>query len=99
MQVNVKAPGHPVLAGIPWQECPVFEGFDRIIPRMDAQVLATIGTGEDENPLIVVRKFGEGRTMAFASDCSPHWAAFFQPWAYYKTFWQKAVRWLAGGER
>jgi len=34
--------------------------------------------------------------MAFASDCSPHWAAHFQPWQYYKTFWQQAIRWLAG---
>ncbi len=39
-------------------------------------------------------EFGKGRTMAFASDCSPHWAAHFQPWAHYKTFWQQALRWL-----
>ena len=34
--------------------------------------------------------------MAFASDCSPHWAAHFQPWEHYKNFWQQAIRWLAG---
>ncbi len=28
----------------------------------------------------------------------PHWAAHFQPWQYYKTFWQRAARWLAGKE-
>jgi uncharacterized membrane protein len=33
--------------------------------------------------------------MAFASDCSPHWAAYFQPWEYYGKFWRQAARWLA----
>ena len=76
-------------------KCPVFEGFNKIIPKPGAEVFATIGKGEDENPLIVTWKFGDRRAMAFASDCSPHWAAFFQPWKCYKTFWQQAVRRLS----
>ena len=50
---------------------------------------------EDECPLIVTWEFGQGRAMAFATDCSPHWAAYFQPWEYYGQFWRQAVRWLA----
>ena len=53
------------------------------------------GEGEDENPLVVVWEFGEGRAMAFSTDCSPHWAAYFQPWEYYGQFWRQAMRWLA----
>jgi uncharacterized membrane protein len=34
--------------------------------------------------------------MAFATDCSPHWAEYFQPWEYYGQFWRQAVRWLGG---
>jgi uncharacterized membrane protein len=94
VHVNVNKADHPVLKGIPWSECPVFEGFNKIIPKQGAEVLATIGEGEDRNPLIVTWQFGKGRSMAFASDCSPHWAAFFQPWKHYATFWQQAVRWL-----
>ena len=52
------------------------------------------GEGEDENPLVVVWEFGKGRAMAFSTDCSPHWAAFFQPWEYYGQFWRQAIRWL-----
>ncbi len=93
-RVNIKNPAHPILKGIPWEKCPALEGFNRIIPKKGADVLATIGEGEDENPLIVTWEFGKGRAMAFASDCSPHWAAHFQPWQYYGKFWQQALRWL-----
>lgn len=95
-KVTIKNVGHPVLKGIPWNECPGFEGFNKILPKENAEVLATIGDGENEYPLIVVWKYGSGRAMAFASDCSPHWAAHFQPWKYYKNFWQQAIGWLAG---
>jgi len=59
------------------------------------RLAARIGEGEDEHPLVVVWEFGAGRAMAFSTDCSPHWAAFFQPWEYYGQFWRQAVRWLA----
>jgi uncharacterized membrane protein len=95
VKVNILKPHHPIVAEIPWNECPVFEGFNRILPKPDAEVLATIGQGEDENPLMVTWEFGKGRAMAFATDCSPHWAAFFQPWKYYGQFWRQTVRWLA----
>jgi uncharacterized membrane protein len=94
-RVNIKKPEHPILKGIPWKDCPGFEGFNRILPKKGADVLATIGEGADEHPLVVVWEPGKGRAMAFASDCSPHWAAHFQPWPHYKTFWQQAMRWLA----
>lgn len=96
VHVNIKLPNHPVVKDIPWDECPVFEGFNKILPKEGAQVLATIGEGEDENPLIVVWEYGKGRSMAFASDCSPHWAAFFQPWECYGQFWRQSVHWLSG---
>jgi uncharacterized membrane protein len=96
--VNIKNPHHAIVKGIPWEESPVFAGFNRIVPKEGAEVLATIGDGKDENPLIVVGKFGKGRAMAFASDCSPHWAEYFQPWKYYGQFWRQAMLWLAAKE-
>jgi uncharacterized membrane protein len=95
VRVNLKADDHPVMKDIPWHECPVFEGFNKILPKPGSQVLATIGEGEDENPLVVTWEFGKGRAMAFASDCSPHWAAFFQPWECYGQFWRQSINWLA----
>lgn len=96
VNVNIKKPDHPIMKGIPWQDCPVFEGFNRIFPKEGSDVLATIGEGEDESPLVVTWQFGKGRAMAFASDCSPHWAEYFQPWEYYGQFWRQAITWLAG---
>jgi uncharacterized membrane protein len=93
--VNVHVDSHPVIDNIPWDDSPPFAGFNKIIPKEGSQVLATIGQGEDENPFIIVWQFGEGRSMAFASDCSPHWATYFQPWEYYGPFWVQTVRWLA----
>jgi uncharacterized membrane protein len=93
--VNVQVDSHPVIDNIPWEDSPPFAGFNKIIPKEGSQVLATIGQGEDENPFIIVWQFGEGRSMAFASDCSPHWATYFQPWEYYGPFWVQTVRWLA----
>lgn len=92
--VTINIPDSPVVKGIPWNECPGFEGFNKIIPKEGAQVVASIGDDEDVYPLVVTWKFGKGRSMAFASDCSPHWAAHFQPWEYYGQFWRQAIEWL-----
>lgn len=92
--VTIEKPGHPILQGIPWEECPPFAGFNNILPKEGADVLATIDDGEKKYPLIVTWEFGKGRAMAFASDCSPHWAEYFQPWEFYGKFWAQAVRWL-----
>jgi uncharacterized membrane protein len=95
VHVYIQIPDHPVVKGIPWEQCPPFEGFNKILPKPGAQLVASIGEGEDENPLIVTWEFGQGRAMAFSTDCSPHWAQFFQPWEYYGQFWRQAINWLA----
>ena len=94
VKAKVSDPNHPILKGIPWDECPVFEGFNKILPKEGAQVLATIGDEEIEAPLLVTWEYGQGRSAAFATDCSPHWAEYFQPWEYYGQFWVQLIRWL-----
>ena len=96
VHVHVKNAQHPIMRDIPWDQCPVFEGFNKILPKKGSEVLATIGEGSDEYPLVVTWKYGKGRAMAFSTDCSPHWAAFFQPWEFYGQFWRQSVNWLAG---
>ena len=83
---------HPVTAGIAG-EWPVLLGFQRLVAKQDAEVLATI----DGWPLLVVGRFGRGRVLAFASDMGPHWAPpSFTEWAGYARLWGQAVTWLAG---
>ncbi len=86
---------HEIFNGIPWNECPEFLGFNKILPKEGSKVLATIGDDEIESPLLVTWEFGSGKSAAFATDCSPHWSQYFQPWEYYAKFWVQVIRWLA----
>lgn len=83
-------PDHPIMRGIPWAECPMFLGYNRVKIKAEATLLAKVG----EDPFIAVWDFGSGRSMAFASDCAPHWATAFVTWQYYPRFWAQAVDWL-----
>jgi uncharacterized membrane protein len=83
---------HPVTTGLDpvW---PALLGYQRLNPKPDATVLATI----EDQPLLAVRSFGVGRSLAFASDISPHWAPEeFMAWPGYGRLFDQAVRWLGG---
>jgi uncharacterized membrane protein len=83
---------HEVLDGIS-ADWPYFLGYNRVIAKADADVLMTVG----EDPFLVVGVEGDGRTAAFASDCSPHWGSpAFLAWPYYPRFWSQLVSWLGG---
>ena len=39
--------------------------------------------------------YGEGRVLAYATDCAPHWSPVeFCEWPGYQTLWSNIVRWL-----
>lgn len=83
---------HPVTAGLDatW---PHLLGYQKLKARSDASVLATV----EGRPLLTVREVGRGRTLAYASDISPHWAPEeFMAWEGYGRLFDGAVRWLAG---
>lgn len=82
---------HPVTKDIP-KKWPYLLGYNKLELKKDAQLLAKY----NGDPIISVREVGKGRTMAFASDCSPHWGSpEFCEWEYYPVFWQQAVKWLS----
>ena len=61
--------------------------------RPGATVVATVGS----DPLIVAGDYGAGRSVAFASDCGPHWAPpEFVGWSGYGRLWAQIVGWAAG---
>lgn len=85
------AQAHDILSGIngPW---PHFLGYNRILPREGCPVLMTVGA----DPFLAVGSFGKGRSVAFASDCSPHWGSpEFLAWEHYATFWDRLMSWAA----
>jgi uncharacterized membrane protein len=83
---------HPALGGV-GGEWPELLGFNRTTRRPDADVLAEI----DGYPLVAVRQVGRGRSVAFTSDMSPHWAPpGFMLWEGYGPLWAGLVGWAAG---
>ena len=87
--LNVK---HPITNGIPWDECPVFLGYNKVgNVKKGAELLGKI----DGNPFIAVWEYQNGRVMVFTSDPAPHWGVNFVKWNYYSKFWIQSIKWLA----
>lgn len=88
-----KARRHPITDGLPWQNPPMVAGYNRIVPKPDAQILLvgervwTVDTGKelqfsivDTVPLLVIGKHGRGRVAALAFDVAPHWIGGMVDW-------------------
>lgn len=82
---------HVILEGIP-EKWPFILGYNRLIAKDDAEVIVEF----EGDPIITLGNYGEGRTLAYATDCAPHWAPpeMYQ-WVYYEKLWDRLVRWLA----
>lgn len=82
---------HPITSDLD-QSWPILLGYQDLIAKPDAQVLATI----EGHPLLAVTEYGKGRTVAFASDISPHWAPQeFMDWPGYQTLFSNCIDWVA----
>ncbi|WP_103663148.1 glutamine amidotransferase [Microbacterium sp. CJ77] len=92
----VTDPDHPALGGAsePW---PLLLGYNKTVLRNGADELATI----DGDPLVVVGRYGRGRSAVFTSDCSPHWAppAFCEEWPGYAQLFNGLIEWLTSAEQ
>ncbi len=83
---------HPILSGIP-TELPFVLGYNRTVLKPDATLIATAY----DDPFIAVWEYGKGRTVAYTTDCAPHWAPpEMYKWDFYPTLWHNIVNWLAG---
>ena len=83
---------HPIAAGLPG-EWPALLGYNRFSAKPGGTVVVSVGS----DPLVVAGSFGKGRSVAFASDCGPHWAPPpFVEWDGYATLWRQIVGWAGG---
>jgi uncharacterized membrane protein len=90
---RLAAADHPLAAGLSdiW---PALLGYNQLMARPEATTVAEAGS----DPLVVAWEYGDGRAVAFASDCGPHWAPpAFVEWDGYATLWQNIAAWTAGG--
>lgn len=88
-----KMADHPILEGLPWDRPPGIGGFNAIAPKPNSQTLLNsvqfsahrTGGGFQfnagaESPLLVVGRYGHGRTAALATDVAPHWVGGLVDW-------------------
>ncbi len=91
IEPSVEAGDHPIVAGLE-PNWPILLGYNRIAAKPGATLVASVG----DDPLIVAGGFGKGRSVAFASDCGPHWAPPpFVDWAGYDRLWTQLCDWAA----
>lgn len=82
---------HRILEGMP-EKWPYILGYNRLLPKPEAEILIEF----ENDPIITLGKFGQGRTMAYATDCTAHWAPpAFTQWSYYPILWDRLLRWLS----
>jgi len=90
---------HPVLAGLPWETPPGIGGINEVYPRPGTQtVLVAVPLAvrlevdqfsfcpQQELPLLVLGRFGHGRTAALATDVAPHWVGGLVDWGDQRIF-------------
>ena len=81
---------HPIVKGIeePW---PRYLGYNYLEERPGTQVIAKIKNSVG----LAAGEYGKGRSVAFATDCLPHWALpEVLEWKYYSVFWKNIIEWL-----
>lgn len=89
---TVRNEAHPIVAGL-GVEWPALLGYNQVKVKSGGDLVANAG----DDPLIACGQFGEGRSVAFTSDCSPHWAPeAFVTWKDYDKLWHQLVSWSAG---
>jgi len=84
---------HPLAKGLPWRSFPPIFGYNELVAKKDAVVIASVK--ETGHPLVVAGKYGKGRVYVYASDPAPHWGINFELWTGYDAFWQQALKWVS----
>lgn len=98
---------HPVMqqAGQPmfnrsiWSKAPTLIGYNPVVEtKLAATVLAM--EPKSKTPVLVVQKYGAGKSAAFTTGGSWHWRmAVPKEDELHEKFWRQFVRWLAVGSR
>jgi uncharacterized membrane protein len=83
---------HPILKDLP-AKWPYILGYNKTVAKSNATVLVSF----KNDPIIAIGQFGEGRTLAYTTDCAPHWApAAMHEWDKYPVLWANIITWLSG---
>ena len=87
---------HPVMQGLT-SAIPYVLGMNRVVARANAETKTLVHcTNRGRNlPLLSVREYGAGRSLAWMTDIGPHWLSdAFMCWEGYDRFMTNMVHWL-----
>lgn len=89
------ARAHPITAGLPARWPPVL-GLNKVILReAEGALLAGVKHRGGTLPLLAVRDYGKGRSLAFATDIGPHWMSReFLDSGIYRDLMRNMAHWL-----
>jgi uncharacterized membrane protein len=92
----IDEPGHSILAGVP-STIPYVLGMNRVAMRdsADAKTVIHCSHRKGQMPLLSVRDYGAGRTLAWTTDIGLHWLSQdFMQWSGYDLLMANMIRWL-----
>ena len=87
---------HAILEGVP-SPIPYVLGMNRVAARDGSATKTLIHCGHRNGqiPLLSVREYGAGRTLAWMTDIGPHWLSQdFMQWFGYDLLMANMIRWL-----
>ena len=87
---------HPVMQGLT-SAIPFILGMNRVVARANAETKTLVHCANRGRnlPLLSVREYGAGRSLAWMTDIGPHWLSdAFMRWEGYDRFMTNMVRWL-----
>lgn len=93
----IEKPEHPILSDVP-ASIPYVLGMNRVQLRSedDSTTLVHCESRGQKLPLLSVRDYYAGRSLAWTTDIAPHWLSDeFMRWDGYDTLMGNMVRWLA----
>ena len=79
-----------VIEGVDWGATPPLLGYVATSPKGLAHVPLV---SHKDDPLLAHWQYGLGKSIAFTSDATAHWAAHWLSWPEYPKFWSQTVRW------
>lgn len=88
---------HPIMKGLDWKTAPPLLGYNQVKAKRRAEVLAV--NSENGDPIIIVRRYGRGRVVAFTSNPAGGWGMGFVGWTSYDRFIRNMVGWSASQRR
>ncbi len=78
-----------VFSDVNFESFPPILGYNKTLPREGCESILRIA--ENNDPILSVGKFGNGKTLAYMSDPAPHWGCNFVFWEDYSKFWLRCM--------